>query len=81
MAAKPEPKPAKVENINQETGEIVEPVQVKKGEPITAEQWEAFGQLVQRATDAGVKLPDYKRAEMTPAQVFGATKYIEGKLK
>lgn len=78
---KPEPKPAKVENINQETGEIVEPVQVKKGEAITAADWTAFGKLVQLATDKGIKLPEYKRAEMTPALVAGATNYIEGKLK
>jgi hypothetical protein len=75
---KPEPKQA--ENVNQETGEISEPVRVAKGQPITAEDWETFGKLVQRATDAGIKLPEYKRAEMTPAQVNGATKYIEGKL-
>lgn len=68
------------ENINQETGEIVEPVHVKKGEAITDDTWMQFAQLVQDASNKGIKLPEYNRLKMTPSAVHGASEYIKGKL-
>ena len=67
-----------------ETTELVIESQIPspaKKELVADADWQAFGKLVQQAENKGIKLPEYKRAEMTPAQVHGATEYIKGKLK
>ena len=45
-------------------------------EIITAAEWEAFGQIAQKALAMGVKLPEYDRSKMTPATLNGAKNYI-----
>lgn len=52
------------------------PVAKVSNEIITAAEWEAFGQLAQKAQSIGVKLPDYDRSKMTPATLNGAKNYI-----
>ena len=52
----------------------------KPNEIITDGEWEAFGKLVQQATNANIKLPEYDRAKMHPASLNGAKKYIEQEL-
>jgi hypothetical protein len=66
---------------NQDTAPA-EPVitRAKPNQTITDGEWETFGKLVQRATNAGIELPDYKREKMTPETLNGASQYINGKL-
>ena len=51
-------------------------VQKVSNEIITAAEWEAFGQITQKALAMGVKLPEYDRSKMTPATLNGAKNYI-----
>jgi len=53
-----------------------EPAPKVTNEIITSAEWEAFGQLAQKAEGMGIKLPAYDRAKMTPATINGAKNYI-----
>jgi len=56
------------------------PAQKVANEIITVAEWEAFGQLAQKAQGMGVKLPEYDRSKMTPATLNGAKNYINQEL-
>jgi recombination protein RecT len=57
------------------------PSKAKPNQVITDSEWETFGKLVQRATNANVTLlPEYVREKMTPDLLNGATHYLKGKL-
>lgn len=64
-------------------GKVSQPAPVAKvaNEIITAAEWEAFTQLVQKAQAAGVKVLEYDRSKMTPATLNGAKKYINQELE
>lgn len=53
------------------------PAVVKEAVKITDQEWEAFGQFAQQALSMGIKLPEYNREKLSPAQLAGATKYIQ----
>lgn len=52
------------------------PVAKVTNEIITATEWEAFGQLAQKAQGMGIKLPEYDRSKMIPATLNGTKNYI-----
>ena len=71
----------KPESVEGELGAESPKPTLKPSQIITDSEWEAFGKLVQRATNAGLVLPEYIREKMTPDTLNGATQYIKGKLR
>jgi hypothetical protein len=58
------------------------PMKMKPNETITDGEWTRFGELVQKAENAGVKgIPEYKREKMTASTVNGATQWLKGKME